>query len=135
MKNSNANALYKVMRDFPYLCSWGLANKPLLKFYGHNLADLRKSLRNRFEEFQLCCEWLSMCEARKTINYKKEGSSYYLKHVVKGWAGKYISNGVFIAAVIHCGLPYRGYDHSVNVHVGLSSRSQPIKASRNQLIF
>ena len=34
-------------------------------------------------------------------------NSYYLKHFVEKWSGKYISNGAFIAAVRFMGLPFR----------------------------
>ncbi len=126
MHNKNHN-LTKVMRDFPYLCDWGLANKGLLKSHGIELAEQRKYLEDSVKGFELCCDWLSNCQRMKAPNYKIL-NSFGLKEFVEKWAGQYISNGAFIAAVLSCGLPYKAYDSSVNIHIGISSRSPMFKA-------
>jgi hypothetical protein len=126
MHNKNYN-LTKVMRDFPYLCDWGFASKGLLKLYGYELADQRKYLKDSVKEFELCCDWLTNCQPIKAANYKILGS-YGLKDLVEKWAGQHISNGAFIAAVLSFGLPYKAYDDSVNIHIGISSRSPMLKA-------
>lgn len=73
----------------------------------------RKNLENRYDEFKLCCEWIekyryhpSEKQFRKYVQVQTY-NSYYLKHFVEKWSGKYISNGAFIAAVRFMKLPFR----------------------------
>jgi len=82
----------------------------------------RQDLKDRLRQFRLCCEWLSICNRRKTINYGI-GSSWGLKHRVERYYKEYITNGAFIAAVIHMGIPYK--KDGSDVYVALSSRHLP----------
>lgn len=73
----------------------------------------RKELENRYEEFKACCDWIekyrfhpSEKQFRKYVQVQTY-SSYYLKHLVEKWSGKYISNGAFIAAVRFMDIPSR----------------------------
>lgn len=73
----------------------------------------RKNLENRYDEFKLCCEWIEKYryhptekQFRKYVQVQTY-NSYYLKHFVEKWSGKYISNGAFIAAVRFMKLPFR----------------------------
>lgn len=86
----------------------------------------RELLRDEEEGFRLCCEWLSQCQRRKTVN-EKLGSSYLLKHLVESWCEKYVSNGSLIAAAVHLGIPYKTYLGSPNVNLALSGRCPFIK--------
>jgi hypothetical protein len=83
----------------------------------------RENLRQNLREFQLCCEWLSTQQPIKTID-RKSRSSYGLKHVVEDYYDhkEYVSNGAFIAAVIHMGIPYKINPESPNVLVALSRK-------------
>lgn len=86
-------------------------------------AEQREKLRQSLHMFQLCCEWLSLQKPIQTIN-PKVGSSYRLKHAVEAYYNnrEYIANGVFIAALIHMGIPYKVRTDSPNVTVALSSK-------------
>jgi len=75
--------------------------------------ERRKNLEGRYEEFKACCEWIekfryqpSEKEFKKFVQLQTY-NSYYLKHLVERWSGKYISNGAFIAAVKFYKLPFR----------------------------
>jgi hypothetical protein len=75
--------------------------------------EKRKSLENRYDEFNICCEWIkkfryrpSEKQFRKYVQVQTY-NSYYLKHLVEKWSGKYISNGAFIAAIKYLGIPHR----------------------------
>lgn len=81
----------------------------------------RQALANNLKQFQLCCQWLEMCEPVKTIN--RDISSYGLKHKVEKHFGEYVTNGAFIAAVIHLGIPYKTWPNFPNVHIAISKRS------------
>jgi len=75
--------------------------------------EKRKDLENRYDEFKLCCEWIEKFRFHPTEKQFKKFvqvqtyNSYYLKHLVEKWSGKYISNGAFIAAVRFMELPFR----------------------------
>ena len=75
--------------------------------------EKRKNLEGRYDEFKFCCEWIEKYRFHPTDKQFKKFvqvqtyNSYYLKHFVEKWSGKYISNGAFIAAVRFMGLPFR----------------------------
>lgn len=80
----------------------------------------RERLTTRLEMFQTCCYWLALCQRSKTI-YPYRGS-YGLKHDVENFFGVYVTNGAFIAAVIHSGIMYRVYPGRPNVGVGIGKK-------------
>ena len=72
-----------------------------------------KNWRADMKSLRTCCEWIekfryhpSEREFMKFVQVQTY-SSYYLKHLVERWSGKYISNGAFIAAVKFFNLPFR----------------------------
>lgn len=75
--------------------------------------EKRKDLENRYNEFKLCCEWIEKYRFHPTEKQFQKFvqvqtyNSYYLKHLVEKWSGKYISNGAFIATVRFMELPFR----------------------------
>ncbi len=88
-------------------------------------SDLQKQRvvleENGLRMFQICCAWLSLCKRRKTINLKIS-HSYGLKHQVSRYFDEYVTNGAFIAALIHMSVRYQKYGNFPNVDVALSSR-------------
>ena len=67
------------------------------------------------------CEWLATVKpSRQSIAYP---TSYGLKHTAEWHIGEYVSNGVFIAAAIHCGFRYRRDGDSANMLFAMSERS------------
>jgi len=83
----------------------------------------RESFLSHFNEFKICCEWLSKFKKVKTPQY----SSYYLKHVVEKLAGGSISNGALIAAAIYLGVPIKYFSPSPNVNVAISKKCPFLK--------
>lgn len=73
----------------------------------------RKELESRYEEFKACCDWIEKYKFHPTEKQFRKYvqvqtyTSYYLKHLVEKWSGKYISNGAFIAAVRFMDIPSR----------------------------
>lgn len=88
------------------------------------LQEDREALSQRFEEFCICCKWLLLCKYRKTMNPRN--TSYGLKHRVENHFGTYITNGTFIAAIIHLGIPYEIIYGSPNIKVGISMKLPPL---------
>ena len=84
------------------------------------LEEDRQRLLDSVEEFNKTCEWLSTKARRKTIN--RAHTSYGLKHMVERDIG-YITNGVFIAAAIHCGFKIQYFHDSPNVCINISEKS------------
>jgi len=117
------NDLAAVMEKEPYLSSYGIECRSKGQRYERNRNVL---LESGFNGFRICCEWLSRCATRKTIN-TRIGTSYTLKELVEEWAGCHVTNGAFIAAVIHMGIPHKCEADFVNIHVGLSSRCSFLK--------
>lgn len=107
---------YLTEKGFPALKNEGDQNKK------------RKDFENRYEEFRLCCEWIkkfSYKPSKKQINkMSKNYSSYYLKHLVEKYSNRYISNGAFIAAVIHLNIPYRRIFGTPDISVTLSLKEK-----------
>ncbi len=106
---------------------------PQLTYFGVGLyespgEDYQEKLRQKQEQLlessAICtkvCEWLATIEPAKTMN--RHRTSYGLKHTVELQIGEYVSNGVFIAAAIHCGFRYRRDGDSANMLFGMSERS------------
>ena len=73
----------------------------------------RKELEARYEEFKACCDWIEKYRFQPTEKQFRKYvqvqtyNSYYLKHLVEKWSGKYISNGAFIAAIRFMDIPSR----------------------------
>lgn len=131
--NDFLNALEKE----PYLIDFGIRCSQHIdrnKSKEENLASfqsLRESFSSSgFKEFAVCCEWLSGCTKRKTINLSY--SSYGLKHMVETWMKRqgredyYVSNGAFIAAAIHMGFDWKPDFDSPNVRFNISKKSPAI---------
>lgn len=78
----------------------------------------RQRLLGRIEGFIKTCDWLTQVEKTKGIR-RTTPSSYGLKHIAEKDIG-YISNGVFIAAAIHCGFKYT---REANPHFNMSPES------------
>ena len=90
----------------------------------NELAEGKRILLDHVDDCNKTCEWLQQIDKIKTINGRH--GSYGLKDVAEKDVG-YITNGIFIAAAIHCGFPYRIRPGSPNVTFGMSERS--IKAA------
>lgn len=118
-----------VMRKIPDLNAFGvgLGNQDRRLSPEERAAKMeayKRELINSEEMFSRACEWLGRLKPIKTVNERH--SSYGLKHLAEPEIG-YITNGAFIAAVVHCGFPYKIYPDSPNVSFGISEKS--IKAA------
>jgi len=95
----------------------------------------RREIRLLHREFKLCCNWLTGCEKRKTLNVDWGSSS--MKNAVERWAMRqgiqdnYVSNGAFIAAAIHMGFECVPAFDSPNALFNVSSRSPAILDDQN----
>ena len=81
------------------------------------------------EQCTLCCKLLERVAKTRSIN--NGWSSYGLKALVEKETGKYISNGAFITAAIHCGFAYKTRPDYPNVLFGMSERS--LKAIKDEI--
>lgn len=80
----------------------------------NNFDENRKTLKQSFNEFKICCEWIEKYRTDlskrelKDYNFLRHNiNSYYLKHAVEKWAEQYISNGALIAALIYFEIAYK----------------------------
>jgi hypothetical protein len=127
MKSSpRGSDLVEVLARNTNLSAWGLGgpqswvakrNRRTVEHFEGDREYLKKEVRG----FQLCCQWLALYRRRKTINLSL-GTSYGLKHAVEQWSGEYVTNGAFIAAVIHMGIPYRSRADNPNIKIAISRK-------------
>lgn len=110
------------MDQEPTLTYFGLGIYP-----GSDVETEKLRLLNAVEEVSRCVDWLSNAPYIKTINTRH--TSYGLKHVMEHACGGYVSNGVFIAAVIILGIPYRKYNLSANISIAISQKY--VKSQQN----
>lgn len=117
--------LFNAIEKEPLLTNSGIGIFSLRKLTSNErkrkFQEKRGALKNNLEQFQVCCEWLTLCRKRKTIN-PEIGTSYGLKHQVEKYFNKYVTNGSFIAAIIHSGVLYKIDPDSINIEVALSSK-------------
>jgi hypothetical protein len=105
-------AVALAMKEFPGICSYGLAA-------GHSPEAYEIPWDGT--EIELSIEFLLTCKKIKTPTY----SSYYMKHVVENTVHRYIGNGEFIVACIALGftvIPMGGWGGSPNARIGISKR-------------
>lgn len=100
---------------------------PNLRYLGVNSFDEEDPdrLLHSFDEFERAVSWAKGLNKIQSINPNR--SSYGLKHLAEDATGDYISNGVMIAAMIHCGFNVRAEEGCPNVWFNVSQRSPALK--------
>jgi hypothetical protein len=87
--------------------------------------DFRRDLESllaRQEQFEKVCEWIrSNLRPQRTFNQRR--SSYALKHVAEADMEHYCTNGLLIAAMIHCGYAWRPVEATPNAAFKVSEGS------------
>jgi hypothetical protein len=113
-RQSARDAVLQVMKTQPTLTWRGFENPSTSDFL-----DCRTKMETDYfaVEFAFAAEWLGLHRKlkRATINSLR---SYFLKHAVERWCGKYISNGALIAAAFFLGYPIKPCG-DLNAHVGV----------------
>ena len=83
--------LFNAVEKEPLLTNSGIGISSLRKLTPNErkrkFQEEREALKDNLEQFRVCCEWLTLCRKRKTIN-SKIGTSYGLKRHVE----KYFNN-------------------------------------------
>lgn len=132
--NIYINDYLKIIYKTPSLTSEGVNTQFFLKKLRPNedTSKIFESERNlfalKFEEFKICCEWMSKFKKIKTPQME----SIYLKNVIHVLSGEYVSNGSVIASAIYLGLIIK-YDPNEchYAHIGISKKCPYIKKTKN----
>ena len=96
------------MRIEPNLTDFGLGIPfgVKLRQRKRKFKEEKAMLLSKIKQFEVVCDWLKGVDKTNSINDRH--TSYFLKHIAERRAGiGHISNGVFIAAAIHCGFKYK----------------------------
>lgn len=128
--NVSVQSFRKILDNEPDLCACGFAPQALCTKLGIDFALERRRLEDSFEEFSFCCEWLLDCTPLKHVSFVSPVSSDLLSHIEKD-SGPPVSNGAFIAAVLHMRIPHHPLPGSPNVRVGISLRSPALGGGMN----
>ena len=112
-----------------------LKKEPTLTPFGIEGPGTFKSNNPEFEpddisQIEDCITWLKDKPRTKRIN--NDISSYGLKHQVESDMGCYVSNGAFIAAVIHLQIPYKRIPQSPNILIAIK-RKNPEREFLNKI--
>ena len=81
----------------------------------------QKRLLESEERFESTCEWLQGICKSGSINTMH--SSYFIKHIAERRIGGHLSNGVFIAAAIHCGFDVKESKKFPNIFLNINEES------------
>jgi len=84
------------------------------------------------ERFESACEWLQDVDKTRAINTKH--NSYFIKHITERRIGGHLSNGVFIAAAVHCGFAVQTAKSFPNVLFNMDEDSL-IKKYEESLLY
>lgn len=82
--------------------------------------DAREALLKASSEFIDVVAWLEKNSSQQTKALNRLSHSYNWKHVAEKAIGRYVSNGVFIAAALQVGLQVEHIEGTLNAHVNLS---------------
>jgi hypothetical protein len=99
-----------ILKKEPTLTAMGIEGEKT--FHTDEMPDIN--------QVQTCINWLNSIKRTKTIN--KRSSSYGYKHEAERAYKTYVTNGAFIAAVIHLGIPYEKIPGTPNIFVALSQK-------------
>lgn len=124
MKIKTRTKIQRVMKTLPLLTDYGIGPP-----YGTRLRDRSKVIKQEKrkllsseEGFEAACDWMK--DINKTVGINTKHNSYFLKHILERRLGiGHISNGVFIAAAIHCGFNYKIARHYPNVVFNMDQSS------------
>jgi hypothetical protein len=78
----------------------------------------RHRLLNAAAEVDAAVAWLDAVPRTRTVG-SRAVSSYFWKHVAERSAGRYMSNGAFLAAALMLGFPVKRIAGSPNALVGI----------------
>jgi hypothetical protein len=118
LSNNSCRELLIVLESTPNLTAGGFKHnvdcpeKRLVEILGCQTHDYTT------DQWQACCEFLNRCQVGKQY---RDGS-YNLKHVVERWCEAYVCNGLLIAALIHCKIPFK--ENGINAKVAI--RAYPV---------
>lgn len=118
-------AINRVVAQFPDLTDFGfgvwnehrLSREERIAKFAEDRA--RMFHPRSLEQFVRACAWLQPLERTQHVN-PRAGSSYGMKHVAEHDIG-YITNGMFIAAAVACGLQIKRIEDSPNAWFNLRS--------------
>lgn len=91
------------MKQLPMLTDFGLGLPPgtRKRQRARLIREEKARLLASEERFESACEWLQGVDKTREINTRH--NSYFIKHITERRIGGHLSNGVFIAAAVHCG--------------------------------
>lgn len=124
----------KIVYHTPSLTSEGVNSQLYLKKIMPNedtnrIFEVERSLfALKFEEFKVCCEWMSKFKKVKTPQME----SIYIKNIIHALSGEYVSNGSVIASAIHLDfiIKYNSNEYQ-HAYIGISKKCLYIKKARN----
>ncbi len=112
--------IQRVIKQLPLLTDFGLGlphgTKP--KDRAKKMREEKHRLLNSEERFEAACNWLQ--GVSKTTEINTMHSSYFIKHITERRIGGHLSNGVFIAAAIHCGFSFKPSGHYPNLFFNMN---------------
>lgn len=92
-----------------------------------NFKKERDLFLSDFEEFKICCEWLS--KFKKVKNQQVD--SEYLKYAICGLQPVYVTNGAVIAAAIYLDLSRSNApDENGSIKIGISLRCPMLERAK-----
>lgn len=117
------NPIQAILEQHPTLNDYGFGEYGI-KNTAETEASLqrdRTSLLNSTERFEATCTWiLNNLQMQKTLNHKR--TSYGLKHVAEHDIG-YITNGLFITAMLHLHYSWEQASLGTNAVFNVSEKS------------
>jgi hypothetical protein len=130
MSRSN---IQKVIKSIPNLTDFGIGlhDEKSLSAVEHNekFHAQQENLLNSEESFEKTCIWIKE-NIKEIQSINARHTSYGLKHLAEKHIG-YVTNGVFIAAAIHCGFKVRTFPDSPNASFNMSEKSINLLRSTN----
>ena len=117
--------LTQLLNEYPLLHAWGYGiDKDKTNSAGNmTIEEMQPKLFEEIDAINLVIHFLEKhaAETRRITNK----CSYELKHLVEGYAGEYIANGVFIAGALLVGYRMKpGYNPCFNMRIDPTKDNQ-----------
>lgn len=119
VKICSESAYRQLVEEIPDLCADGFVSSEYCAMFNVDFAESRAKLKDAYQEFVTCCDWLSGCRFDDyATNFSPD--SLRIKSKIEASSGRSVSNGSLIVAVKFLDLPHTLLGKTPNISIAIS---------------
>ena len=115
----NREEYQQFVKRITNLCAAGMVTAEYCRYFKVDFDSSRSQLLDSYEDFSVCCTWLSGCRFDDYATHYSPGTERLLSQASK-MQGRPLPHGALIAAVLYLELPHVMPGNSPGLGVGVS---------------